>query len=369
MNVPSNTNNIILGNLSQAQLTELFFRINETPIYFRTKLNLPTSITFGNEIEINGIPLDVAMLITGLFNDVHDLEGYSRYSAHIEETASAEIITPVSKNRIKDWTSFYDMYQMLRDTGATIAGNTSSHVHLGTHRINTPEKLSLLLKTLVVFEPIIYKFGYGVNNEPRSFLRFNSNTRCIFSPLMSPKRVRTFTDALDSFNYKNPGLMYSHFKEFLSEDLYFRPVFNFKNFDFSKLQYGNEMDVSTDDHFEVRCFNGTLYPQIAQNNINLVASILSAVIEGKIDAAYVQAEYDKYKKKRYSFEHKYGIIQEESSGEQYNRLLDGYSKVKMDKALKLADMIFDTELDKYYFLKQYLKLFNATPEYVKSLTK
>ena len=34
--------------------------------------------------------------------------------------------------------------------------------------------------------------------------------------------------------------------------------------------------------------------------------------------------------------------------------LDG--KVKLEKALKLADMIFDDEVDKWYFLKQYLKL-------------
>ena len=41
----------------------------------------------------------------------------------------------------------------------------------------------------------------------------------------------------------------------------------------------------------------------------------------------------------------------------------------MDKALKLADMIFETELDKCFFLKQYLKLFRAEPEYVESLVQ
>ena len=39
------------------------------------------------------------------------------------------------------------MYRVLYATGATIAGNTSSHIHIGSNLINTPEKLSLLLKT------------------------------------------------------------------------------------------------------------------------------------------------------------------------------------------------------------------------------
>ena len=50
-------------------------------------------------------------------------------------------------------------------------------------------------------------------------------------------------------------------------------------------------------------------------------------------------------------------------------MLNGFGKIKLEKALKLADMIFDTETDKYYFLKQYLKLFRAEPEYISGLVK
>ena len=50
-------------------------------------------------------------------------------------------------------------------------------------------------------------------------------------------------------------------------------------------------------------------------------------------------------------------------------MLNGFGKIKLEKALKLADMIFDTETDKYYFLKQYLKLFQADPEYIRGLVK
>ncbi len=360
--------NIILSSLTKDELDNLFKEINKLPMKFRRNLVLSEDITFGNEIEVNNVQLNKAVLMTELFNDIHELDENERYVVHQEQTASAEIVTPILNNTKKNWNNFYDIYEMLYDTGATLAGNTSNHIHIGTHLINTPEKLSLLLKTLVVFEPIIFKFGYGRGDKPRSYLKFRDEIHCVFSPMMTPKRVRSFVDMLDNYNYKSPGIMMSGFKNFLRNDLKFRPVFNFNNFDFSKLQYEIEQSANTDDHIEIRCFNGTLSPEIAQNNINLVTHIIQAVVEDKIDKEYVNAEYEKYKKKRYNLDKDFAMF-ETKDGEQYNRLLDGFGKVKMEKALKLADMIFDNELDKYYFIKQYLKLFNADLEYVEGLTK
>lgn len=360
--------NIILSSLTKDELDTLFMEINKIPMKFRRSLVLPEDITFGNEIEVNNMPLNKAVLTTELFNDIHELDEKDRYVVHQEQTAAAEIVTPILNNTEENWDTFYDMYEMLYDTGATLAGNTSSHIHVGTHQINTPEKLSLLLKTLVVFEPIIFKFGYGRGNKPRSYLKFRDEIHCVFSPMMTPKRVVSFVNMLDKYNYKSPGIMMSGFKNFLRNDLKFRPVFNFNNFDFSKLQYEIEQSANPDDHIEIRCFNGTLSPEIAQNNINLVTHIIQAVVEDKIDKEYVNAEYEKYKKKRYNFDKDFAIF-EMKDGEQYNRLLDGFGKVKMEKAIRFADMIFDNELDKYYFLKQYLKLFEAKQEYVENLTK
>lgn len=363
------SSNIILTSLNSDDLKQLLIRINNMPLNFRNKLYLPDYISFGNEIEVNDAPLDRTVLLVELFNDVNDLFNNEKYAVHQEETADAEIITPVLTDTTTNWSNFYEMYSLLSDTGATIAGNTSSHLHIGSHKINTPEKLSLLLKTLVVFEPIIFKFGYGYDNEPRIFLQARPD-RSVFSPMMTPKRVRAFTDVLDKYNYKCPGAMNGHFKDFIASELRFRPVFTFKDFDFNKLQYGIAGDnPSPSDHFEVRCFNGTLSPEIAQNNINLITKIVVAVIEGTIDKKYVLTEYEKYKKKRYNFDRFCCMLDEEKEIPQYNRLLNGFSKVKMEKALRLADMIFDNELDKCYFLKQYLKLFSIQEEEIVQLLK
>ncbi len=362
-------NNIILSSMSNSELISLFTRINEMPLTFRRRLNIPNNISFGNEIEIEGISLNRAALITEYFNNSAGLHGEGRYEVHPEQTAAAEIVTPVLTNRVYHWNAFKGMYETLYATGATIGENTSSHIHIGSNLINTPEKLSLLLKTLVVFEPIIFKFGYGILDKPRELLT-SRLTYSIFSPMMTPKRVSMFTDELDHYNHGAQGVMRAKFLEFIKPELSFRPVFNFKNFDFSKIHYGITIEEpNSEDHFEVRCFNGTLRPEIAQNNINLITSIVAAVINGKIDEEYIKREYEKYRKKRYNFDTMCAILYEEDRVAQYNRLLNGFGKVKLDKALKLADMIFDTEIDKCYFLKQYLKLFNAEPEYIRGLVK
>ena len=47
--------NIVLSSLSKKELLELFTKVNSMPLTFRRKLNIPNNISFGNEIEINGI--------------------------------------------------------------------------------------------------------------------------------------------------------------------------------------------------------------------------------------------------------------------------------------------------------------------------
>lgn len=361
--------NIIVSDLNSDELLLLLKEINKTPLLFRRQLDLPEYISFGNEIELNNLNIASASLTVGLFNDVHELSGKQQFVVKSDQTVDVEITTPILGNDTDRWDLFYDMYDILSNTGATIGGNTSCHVHYGTHMINTPHKLSLLLKTLVVFEPIIFKFGYGEDSLPRELLKYRENY-VLFSPMMTPQRVKRFTDALDNFNFKNPGVMNMAFRSFLTCDFGFRPVFNFNNFDFMKLQHKIGFDApKEDDHIEVRCNNGTLKPEIAQNYINLVAHIIWAVNEDRIDEKYIEEQYLKYKKKKYNFDYHYMIIENQEEGMRYNRMLSGFDNIRMDKALKLADMIFLNDIDKFYFLKQYLKLFNAKEDVVLGMIK
>lgn len=359
-----------LSSLNRSQLVDYLLMVNKSEFLFRPHLDIDTLLSFGNEIEVNGIDLEKADALVYGFNLQHDLDrDKDKYVVHKELTADSEIVTPILIDTEENWDTFYDIYSMLRLSGATVGHNTAGHVHVGTHFINTPETLSLLLKMLVVFEPIIFKFGYGYDDTPRDFIRGGINSSC-YAMMTSPKRYRTFISGLLKYNYKDKEKMDELFREFLAPDLEFRPVFNFNTFDFDKLHYRLSPTSPKDfDHFEVRCFNGTLDPAIAQNNINLVAHIVEAVLNDMVDKKYVEEEYRKYRKKTYDFDMWRAVIESEKEVVRYNRLLDGFSNVKLDKAIKLADMIFYSELDKIYFLKQYLKLFEVPETVVHRLVK
>ena len=357
---------ILVEKLSNNSFRELLHYLNETKMSYRSTLNLPSKITFGNEIEVNDIILDDAVELVEDFNNKKKLWGRKRFEVHKDLTCDSEIVTPIMSDKPIFWSLLWDMYSFLDEHGATYSYNTSSHIHMGTCVIDTPKKLSLLLKTLVVFEPIIFKFGYGRDEQPRELMTYQPGMGN-YSMFMSPKKVRDFLEFIDRGKLQDMGSLNEEVDVFSNCDNRIRNAFNFRNFNFAKFIFPSLGDIEN-DHMEFRNFNSA-DPIVVQNNIDLCTHILLAVIEGRIDEEYVLAEYEKYKKKRYNFDYFCGVLDSATTGPQYNRLLNGFNKVKMDKALKLADMIFDSDISKYYFLKQYLKLYSKDEEFVQSLSK
>ena len=352
----------IVPKVSKRTIGTLIEKVAKQDFPYRKTLNLPEIYTFGNEIEFNCFFEDRLPYFVKNFNYKHALYEDERYETRNEVTASGEIVTPILTDKYYNWFVLEDMYKQLVKTGATIGENTASHLHFGMHMINTPKELALLIKTLVVFEPIIFKFGYGYDNHPRSFIEALQG-QINYSMMMSPKKTKKFIMALEQFDEDNANEMMSEFYDFgTGRDMY-RAVFNFNTFDFSKFfnKKPNEQP-SMYDHIEVRCFNGTLDARIVQNNINLMASLIRAVHEGKIDEEYIEKEYQEYIKKDYSFDHRSAVLYSIEEIKEYNAVLRSFNDVNWDKALKMADMIFNTELDKLLFLKQYLKLFSPENE-------
>lgn len=103
---------------------------------------------------------------------------------------------------------------------------------------------------------------------------------------------------------------------------------------------------------EFRCPNATLNPVIWQNNVNFFIKFL---------------DYSKNKEFNNDIVEK-RIRNKDNS--YYDIAL--YDEIYLDQALELADILFDNNLDKVYFLRQYLKSFeigNNTLEKAKQFTK
>ena len=359
---------VVLSSLYESKISDLVSKAAYEPFVFRKKLNFSSLYSFGNEIEVNNMFKNENELLVEKFNDKHSLFDDDKFVIHDEPTADAEIATPILTNQQYDWCHLKSMYEELIKCEAEIGNNTASHIHVGTHFINTPEKLALLLKTLVVFQPIIYKFGYGYGDKPRDFIvaSYDANNHCMF---MTPGRVEKFVDCLEHFNYKSKSNMYQNYYDFTGGYYSFRPVFSLTNFNFANFFY--PFDSSTpnyNDHMEIRCFNGTLDPVIVQNNINLIVNILRAVNEDTIDKEYIEREYDRYlDTNRYDFDFTGGFFRNTFTVDDYNKILFSFNEVDLEKAIKLADMIYTTDIDKLLFLKQYLKLFAEKKEVIRSL--
>lgn len=361
-------NNIILSNLTKSELNDLLKKINKDPLLFRKKLNLPVFVSFGVEIEGDGLTEDYVEEIIDNFNYDNALLQEEYYSLSQDYTVDFEVISPILTNTAFNWNYFKRVYQLLRKTGAVISYYNAGHVHFGTHFIDNPATLSWLIKTLVAFEDIIHLFGYGYSDKPRTCIVAHQN-KYIYSIIMSPKKVKYLLDMLDKYNLSLNDDFMLNFFDFSINNFSFLSAFNFSNFNIYKFKDSNQKKcINEYDHMEIRCFNGTLDPEIAQNNINLGASMLLSVYNDKIDKEYIENEYQKFISRDYDFSLKL-IKSSEEECKKYNNILNSFSEKNIDKAIKLADMIFETTTDKKYFLKQYLKLFNRSDEYVLKLIK
>ncbi len=351
-----------LIELSNKELYSLLFHINKEPLLYRNKLNINNNILFGNEIEVDNLSDEKADMIVDILNSRYLYDSYNSFYTNDEGTCDAEIATPPLSNTEYNWKMFAKAYEMISSNGARITENTSSHVHISSDLIDSNNKLITFLKLAFTFEDIIFKFGYGYQNNPRKYLL--ADKRIVYAALLSSEEISSYLNVLTNCDYSSPYFKSSLINLKTAKRLNY---INFKYFDIEKFI----KDSSKEDHIEFRNFNGTLYPEIAQNNINLTANIIESISNNRIDLELLDKLYieELNKKKKYDNVIKNTIVYlYKDSRKEYNELLNSYSIPNINKAILFADMIYEKEIDKLYFLKQYLKLFNKKEEDIKKIT-
>ena len=352
-----------LSTLNKCELSDLLYKINTLPFTFRERLNISPEVCFGSEIETNSVDvIDMFRKIRKFNLDEKINKTKYMYMISDDITVDAEVITPVMNDTKEHWDYFYKLFVLLNESGATIGDNTSNHVHVGTHLIRSTKDLSTLLKILVVFEPILYKFGYGYSDIPRSYIKASID-QYNYASISCPSRFSKFIDYLD----KSKLVSKQKFKTFISKELALKNFVNFEEFMYRDINK-KDNQPNDSDQIEIRCFNGTLDPVIAQNNICIIASIIDAIYSGRIDLDYINNEYNRYKLQNYNFD-SYCSLLNVSECYHYNKILNSFNNVNVTKALKFADMIFTSDREKLYFLKQYLKLFELDEKYICELEK
>lgn len=321
------TNNDLLSCMNLTDLKELLIHLDNYYLQLRTTLNFTPDITFGLEIEAE----DTSQVQIYDQLKLHNLWGTWDLKNDASLEFGVEINSPVLTDTPKNWQELDQICAILRPL-SIINNNCGGHIHIGTQILG--EKTTSWLQFIILwstYENIIFRFLYGEYLTARTSLH-----------QYAPPLAKTLTR-----DYK-----------FLKRIWHLHPKTIIKKVDHTKNQAINfsYIDKLTEEDYcntiEFRAPNGTLDPIIWQNNVNLLVSILnySQNITFNLDL----------------------VTNRQKTIQPLLSNLAAYKQIYLEQALELADLLFNNNLDKIYFLKQYLKSFQTSNQPLtraKSLTK
>ena len=298
------------SKLRGLDLQELLVQIEKFDLEYRDTLSLPSDVTFGTEIEYEKIAID----IVNKFID----ENYNSWYSDIDDSlySGGEISSPILRDNLKSWNQIKSICDFLKKEKANADDKAGGHIHIGANVIGSVvEKWKKFIKVYIAYESILFRFSYGEKVKPREQLKK-------YAPPIADRLYKQ----LDKLNCAENIYDIKHILYY--PDRY--QAINFSNISFSSIDSFEKTNT-----LEFRVPNGTIEEVIWQNNINTFTKLTLAPSKNMIDIDYVD-----YKIKEN------GVLPE------YR-----YNIVDLQNAFEFVDMIFDNNLDKLYFLKQYIKDF------------
>ena len=307
------TKNDSFSSLRRIDLQELLVETENYLLEYRDKLNLPDYVTFGTEIEYEGLfkVFATEFIENNLTNWVSAVD-YSLMNG-------GEIQSPIMRDEIEYWQDLKKICNYLSKKKVDTTHNAGGHIHVGAHILGEDASAWVkFLKLYTAYENILFRFAYGdkINNRRKM---------C--------KYARPTADIL--YN----GIKNLNSSDLLIDVLLELPV-NKKNLalSFYNVKLCSSKTVMQRNTIEFRSPNATTNEVIWQNNINTFTKMLVSAKNKTIDEDFLNYklnnEYLSYRENEYM-----------------------YSEVNLKNALEFVDLTFNNNLDKVYFLRQYLKDF------------
>lgn len=282
-------------------------------ILYRDTLNLPFDVTFGLEIEYEGIIKDTVShiiyeeqldkkLIGWLNKSEFDIAIYNKDG----EIVNGEINSPILKDSKETWKELKYILELLERKGGFVSDRCGGHVNIGAHIFeNNLEYIKNFILSWILYEKEIRKFSSGENKSLRrdvNNLFKKIKGKIDLEILLKNNKIFMLTDELLCLFDKHHSV---YIKNPISD----------------KFMFGNII--------EFRVPNGTLNQEIWQNYINFFVKFILAC----------KKELDQER-----------IVYKINNNEH--------------DSIEFANFVFDNDLDKEQFLIQTLK---ANKIYSKSL--
>ncbi len=314
------------SNMSGKELQELIYRLNKYYLELRNTLNLNRNITFGFELEFedaNTGEIRYELRKNKLLDDWHLVGDVSLDNG-------AEIDSPILRDDFIYWNELKKVCNIVKEN-AIIGNNSAGHIHIGAQILGSnPINWHNFLKLWAVYEKIIFRFLYGEQLTARKSLKIYAYpVREMF--IEEYLKIKVVMERMNV----SPDLIIDKVKSDLGEQ-----AVNFANCIYDSLD-----EFKYSNTIEFRCPNGTLEPIIWQNNLNLLVNILMYSKSRKFDDNTIN-------------------LRENKNKDDFNDL-EWYDEIYLIDALELSDMIFNNNLDKLYFLRQYLKNFEVYQKNIK----
>lgn len=300
--------NCKLSSFNMYDINEVLFYINLYFLEYRDSLGLSKDVTFGLELECEDIfSYDL------IKDEFASFKLFNNWEVTYDVTLSygCEVKSQVMSDTKLKWKALKKACGILNDYGK-IGENCAAHVHIGSHIIGSDKDIWLnFIKLWSSYEDIIFRFCYG---------EYLTNRDCIntYSKMLAYKLKSRF-NKLD--------------KPYILAIL--RSYFGERNQSINFHNISNPDEYGVKNTIEFRCANGTLNPIIWQNNVNLFVHLIEYSKRHDFDERIVSSRFRE-------------ITRESVT-------LCNYKKIHLNKAIELADMIFDKNIDKVYFLRQYMK--------------
>lgn len=302
--------NDMISEMKGKDLQEFLYHLNNYYLTLRDNLGFQDYITFGIELEFEHVSIEnlKRVMKDNGFADPWLIRGDGTLDA------GAEVSTPIFNDLQDTWKDIVKICGLLSEI-SVIGDNCGGHIHAGAQILGgNAEYWRRLLEVWSTYEPIIFRYSYGEFATARPNL----------SVYACPVAIMFEKVLQDVKNGKiKPEDIIDHINKIK------RQAINFKNVKGFDLMEGNTI--------EYRCPNGTLDPVIWQNNVNFFISLLLYVSSSRYDGDIIQ--------RRMALD-----------GDRYlNYAL--YNEIYLQQSLELADMLFTKNIDKIYFLRQYLKAY------------
>lgn len=307
------------SSLKGLDLQDLLYQIDNLYLTYRDTLKLPKTITFGTEIEYENFFKTITDAYVNTFLKKWD----SKTDGSI--LIGGEVVSPIMRDTKEYWQQLKKICHFLKLFDADTANKAGGHIHIGAHYLGDDiHAWKTFLKLYSCYESILYRFSFGDKVTPRP-------KQIYYAKPIADKLL----ESIDKLSYYLERK--EKFPNFL-ENL--RSFQRYSGINFSNLKVSSINEKQEKNTLEFRFPNATLEEVIWQNNINAFAKMIVAA-----KSRYVDEDFLEYK-----------LANRLPSSPNYSN----YKEFDLTSALEFVDLVFNKNIDKVYFLRQYLRDYHNT---------